>query len=79
MVHAVDQVHVGEAPGFPHPAVPFREPESGVAREVALAHVRLHFHQAPANDRTVVEAPAERGAEKVPRDRRRIPPVELRV
>ena len=65
VVHAVDEVDVGAAPGLPHEAVALGEAEARVAREIALAEVRLDLGDAAAQDRSIREAPAERSTEKV--------------
>jgi len=69
VVDAVDEIDVREAAGLPHVAVAVRRPEAGVAREVALAQVRLDLREPAAEDRAVRETAAQRPAEQVARDR----------
>jgi hypothetical protein len=60
-------------------AVAAREAETGVAREVALAQVRLDLGEPAAQDRAVRQAPAQRAPEEVAGDLQNRAPVERRA
>lgn len=64
----MDEVDECDASRFEHPPVTFGEATKRMARAVGRPVVRLDFHQAAANDRSIGPPTAERATEEVARN-----------